>query len=260
MRGMRDMLEDIFQETAVDPIEAARRGMRPQLRKRFYSKAVIGEGDGTFRILLDGRLVKTPGGHVLAAPKRALAQAIADEWQAQSDGIDPLNMPVTRLANTIIDGVASAPREVAADIVKYLGSDLLVYRAQTPDGLVARQGRHWDPILAWARDVLGARFALAAGVTFVQQPGATLLAAAAAIPSDPWRLGATHVITTLTGSALIALALASGALSLEEAWAAAHVDEDWNIDQWGRDETALQRRAVHFKDMEAAARVLTCVT
>jgi chaperone required for assembly of F1-ATPase len=254
---MRDMLGDIFQERAVDPVEAARRGMRPQLRKRFYSEVVIGEGDSTFRILLDGRPVKTPGGRILAAPTRALAQAIADEWRAQSDVIDPLKMPLTRLANTVIDGVALAPREVAADIAKYLGSDLLVYRTQTPDGLVERQARHWDPILAWARDALGVHFALAAGVTFVQQPGEVLAAAAAAIPSDPWRLGAAHVITTLTGSALIALALASGVLSLEEAWAAAHVDEDWNMDQWGRDETALERRAMHFKEMEAAARVLT---
>jgi chaperone required for assembly of F1-ATPase len=254
---MRDMLEDIFQDQANDPIEAARRGLQRQLRKRFYSQVGISECDSGFQILLDGRPVKTPGRHGLAAPTRPLAQAIADEWQAQSDLIDPLNMPLTRLANTIIDGVASAPREVAAEIAKYLGSDLLVYRARTPEGLVERQAKHWDPILAWARDALGAHFALATGVTFVEQPAATLAAATAAIPSDPWQLGATHIVTTLTGSALIALALAQGALSLEEAWTAAHVDEDWNMDQWGRDETALARRAVHFKDMEAAARVLT---
>jgi len=251
------MLEDIFQDPAIDPIEAARRGLRRQLRRRFYSEVGISEGHGGFQILLDGRPVKTPGQHGLAAPTRALAQAIADEWQAQRDVIDPLNMPLTRLANTIIDGVTSAPREVAAEIAKYLGSDLLVYRARTPDGLVERQAKHWDPILAWARDALGARFALAAGVMFVQQPAAALAAATAAIPSNPWRLGATHVITTLTGSALIALALAYGVLSLEEAWAAAHVDEDWNMDQWGRDESALERRALHFKDVEAAAKVLT---
>ncbi|MBO0757332.1 MAG: ATPase, partial [Bradyrhizobiaceae bacterium] len=216
------MLEDIFQDHETDPIEAARRGLGRQLRKRFYGEVRISEGEGGFQILLDGRPVKTPGRHGLAAPTRALAQEIADEWQAQRDVIDPLNMPLTRLANTIIDGVASAPREVAAEIAKYLGSDLLVYRAQMPEGLVERQAKHWDPILAWARDALGAHFALAAGVAFVQQPAATLAAATAAIPSDPWQLGATHIITTLTGSALIALALARGALSLEEAWAAAH--------------------------------------
>jgi chaperone required for assembly of F1-ATPase len=253
---MRDLLEDIYQDQAIDPIEAARRGLRRQLRKRFYSEVGLSEADGGFQILLDGRPVKTPGRHLLAAPTRGLAQAIADEWEAQRDVIDPLNMPLTRLANTIIDGVSSAPREVTAEIAKYLGSDLLVYRAQTPDGLIERQAKHWDPILAWARDALGAHFALAAGVTFVQQPAAALAAATAAIPSDPWRLGATHVITTLTGSALIALALARGGLSLEEAWTAAHVDEDWNMDQWGRDESALERRALHFKDMEAAASVL----
>jgi chaperone required for assembly of F1-ATPase len=255
---MRDLPEDIFQDQAIDPIEAARRGLRRQLRRRFYSEVGLAEDDGGFQILLDGRPVRTPGRHLLAAPTRALAQAIADEWEAQRDVIDPLNMPLTRLANTIIDGVASAPREVAAEIAQYLGSDLLVYRARTPEGLVERQARHWDPILAWARDALGARFALAEGVTFVQQPAATLAAATAAIPTDPWRLGATHIITTLTGSALIALALARGVLSLEQAWAVAHIDEDWNMDQWGRDESALERRAVHFRDVEAATRVLTC--
>jgi len=253
---MRDLLEDLFPQEPIDPIEAARRGGRAHLRKRFYKQADVASEDGEFHIRLDGRSVKTPGKCVLAAPTQALAEAIADEWQAQREVIDPANMPLTRLANTIIDGVASAPRDVAADLVRYLGSDLLVYRAQAPDGLVERQVRHWDPVLAWARDTLGARFVLAEGVTFVKQPAAALEAAAQAIPSDPWRLGAAHVITTLTGSALIALALARDALSLEVAWAAAHVDEDWNMDLWGRDELALERRAIHYKDMQAATTVL----
>jgi chaperone required for assembly of F1-ATPase len=253
---MRDLLEDLFHTDPIDPIEAARRGLRPTLRKRFYEQADVAQGDDDFSVLLDGRAVKTPGRRPLAAPTRALAEAIAQEWQAQIDVIDPANMPVTRLANTIIDGVAAAPREVAAEIARYLASDLLVYRAQAPEGLVERQVKHWDPVLAWARDTLGARFVLAEGVTFVKQPAKTLEAVAGAVPSDPWRLGAVHVITTLTGSALIALALAGNVLSLEAAWAAAHVDEDWNMDRWGRDDLALDRRAVHFKEMQAAVTTL----
>jgi chaperone required for assembly of F1-ATPase len=252
---MRDLLEDLFQEP-LDPTEAARRGMRPQPRKRFYKEAQVAEDAGAFHVVVDGRPIRTPGRRPLAAPNRALAQAIADEWEAQDQVIDPAAMPLTRLANTIIDGVASTSREVAAEIARYLGSDLVVYRAPAPDGLVQRQALHWDPILAWARDELGARFVLAEGVTFVTQPTAAIEAVSAAIPLDPWRLGAVHVITTLTGSALIALALARGAISLDDAWAAAHVDEDWNMERWGRDEIALARRSAHRTDMQAAAMTL----
>ena len=116
-----------------------------------------------------------------------------------------------------------------------------------PQQLRERQAAQWDPILAWARDTLGAHFKLGEGIVHVAQPEAALKAAAAAIPTDPWRLGAVHVITTLTGSALIALAMARGALSGDAAWQAAHVDEDWNMAQWGKDEMAMQRRAFRLR-------------
>jgi chaperone required for assembly of F1-ATPase len=165
-------------------------------------------------------------------------------------------MPLTRLANSIIDGVAPSPAPVTDEIEKYLGTDLLFYRAEGPPGLVESQRRHWDPIVEWAREALGARFVLAEGVMHVAQPPEASAGAAAAIPKDPWRLGAVHVATTLTGSALLALALAAGRITVDEAWAAAHVDEDWNMEFWGRDELALQRRAYRFAEMQAAARVL----
>jgi len=252
---MREMLQDFFANEPLDPTEAARRNMRPQLRKRFYARAHAGES-APFALLLDGRAVKTPSGQPLALPSRALAEAVAAEWQAQDGYIDPAAMPLTRLANTIIDGVAPAPGPVAEEVAKYLGSDLLFYRADGPDGLVALQARHWDPLLDWAREVLRARFVLGEGVVFVAQPEHALAAARAAIPSDPWRLGAVNVVTTLTGSALIALAVERGVLSVDDAWAAAHVDEDWNMSRWGRDAIALERRALRFAELQAAAKVL----
>jgi chaperone required for assembly of F1-ATPase len=255
---MRGMLEDMFGNEPPDPIEAARRNMRPNLRKRFYRAATAGAG-APYPLLLDGRAVKTPAGNTLAALAPSLAQAIAAEWDAQGERIDPAAMPLTRLANTIIDGVAPNPGPVAEEIAKYLGSDLLCYRASTPEGLVARQSQHWDPVLAWAREAHGARFVLSEGVMFVAQPEAAIAAACTAIPTDPWRLGAVSLITTLTGSALIALAVAANELSVDEAWAAAHVDEDWNMDFWGRDELAMQRRATRFADMQAAGTVLRLV-
>ena len=170
--------------------------------------------------------------------------------------IDPARMPLTRLANSIIDGVAASASAVAAEVEKYLGSDLLFYRADGPERLVTRQGELWDPIVAWARTALGARFELVEGVIHVAQPLESIKAAAAAIPRDPWRLGAVHSLTTLTGSALIALALARDAISPDAAWTAAHVDEDWNMELWGRDTLALERREQRLSEMKAAATVL----
>ena len=256
---MRDLFEDIFRDAALDPTQAARRAVRPHLRRRFYQRAEVEDADGEFRIVLDGRPVKTPARRTLAAPTRALAQALAAEWEAQRDVIDPAKMPLTRLANTIIDGVADAPSAVAAEVNRYLACDLGFYRAPGPTGLVAWQAEAWDPVLAWVREALGARFVLAEGIAFVAQPADALAAASSAIPTDPWRLGAMHAITTLTGSALIAIALSRGALSVDAAWAAAHVDEDWNMKFWGRDALALERRAARFAEMQAAAIVLEAI-
>jgi len=255
---MRDIFDDLFGREPVDPVEAARRAARPQLPRRFYRSAGVGEAEGEFRLLLDGRPVKTPARHPLAVPTHSLAQALADEWEAQGEHIDPARMPLTRLANSILDGVRTAAAPVAAEIGKYLASDLLFYRADVP-GLAARQAALWDPLLDWARAELGASFVLAEGVVFVEQPAAALACARRAIPDDPWRLGALHSMTTLTGSALLALAVLRGRLSVEDAWEVAHVDEDWNFEQWGRDALALERRAFRFAEMRTAATLLAAI-
>jgi chaperone required for assembly of F1-ATPase len=230
-------------------MEAARRNARPNLRKRFYKEATIGEaGEGGFPVLLDGRPIRTPARRLLAAPTQALAQALAAEWNAQGDTIDPARMPLTRLANAIIDAVADRLGPVAEEIAKYLGTDLLFYRASTPAGLVTRQAQAWDPLLAWARDEIGARFVQVEGVMYAAQPDHAIEAARARIPLETWRLGAV--------SALLALALAYDAIDADAAWDAAHVDEDWQMAQWGRDELALQRRAYRRAEFDAAVTVL----
>ncbi len=231
---MRDIFEDIFANQPLDPREAARRSLRANLRARFYKDATAGEGQNSeagFPVLLDGRGVRTPARKPLAAPVRPLAQAIAAEWSAQEKVVDPAAMPLTRLANSIIDGVAPAPAPVAEEIENYLGTDMLFYRVSEPEGLVALQRKHWDPIVTWARDAFGARFVFAEGVMHVAQPRESIAAARATIcgandASGHWRLGALNVATTITGSALLALALAEGRLSPDDAWTAAHVDED----------------------------------
>jgi chaperone required for assembly of F1-ATPase len=250
---MRNLFQNASPEKAV---EAARRGARPMLRQRFYAEAATAAVAQGHAVRLDGKPVRTLAGRALVAPTLELARAIAGEWEAQHEVIDPAKMPLMRLANAIIDGVSDRAGPVAAEVEKYLASDLICYRANAPQGLVERQARYWDPIVRWAGEALGARFAVGEGVIHVTQPVSALVAARVKIPSDPWRLGAVHAVTTLTGSALIALAVAHARLNAEEAWQAAHVDEDWNMEQWGRDELALERRAFQYADLQAAALVL----
>jgi chaperone required for assembly of F1-ATPase len=249
---MRDIFDDIFKNEPLDPVEAARKSVRVNLRKRFYKQA----GTADNAVTLDGKPVMTPKRRALKGPNATIAQAMAGEWESQRDTIDPGAMPLTRLANAIIDGVADAPDAVRDEIVKYLGSDLIFYRADSPDGLVASQSRHWDPLIAFARDTYGARFVLAQGIVHQAQPPEAIAAAAVSIPSDPWQLGALAAITTITGSALIALALAANAIDADAAWAAAYVDEDWNMSKWGEDADVLARRAARRAEFDAAVLVL----
>lgn len=253
-------MRDIFEQQPGNPVTAARRAVRPVLRRRFYEKVTIAAVSGGHAVHLDSKPVHTPARRVLAAPSLALADSIAAEWDAQYDLIEPAKMPLTRLANSIMDGVAEQPGPVAAEIAKYLASDLVCYRATGPAELVVRQRKHWDPVLNWAAQTLGAHFLSTAGVTHIAQPQAAVEAARAAIADEPWRLGATHAATTLTGSGLIAIALARGFLSADAAWAAANVDEDWNMEQWGRDELALERGGYRFAELKAAAQVLTTLS
>jgi len=253
---MRELFDEVFGKSPLDPGEAARRTARGPQRKRFYISAGVVETPDGFAITLDDRPVRTPSGRPLAAPNRKIADAIAAEWDAQREIIDPLTMPFTRFANSVADAVADRVDAVIEDIVKYLGSDLLFYRAGHPEPLVAREAAHWDPVLFWAANTLGARFILAEGIVHVRQPDAAIEAARAALPTDPWSVAALHVVTTLTGSALLALALLHGALDADSVWAAAHVDEDWNIEKWGLDQEVTARRASRLVDFKAAADIL----
>ena len=207
-------------------------------------------------MLLDGKQVFTPARKPLAAPTRALAEAIAVEWNAQEDKIDPARMPLTRLANAAIDAVAEKPRPVAAEIEQYLGSDLLFYRAEAPEGLVARHAQHWDPVLAWAREKFGARFVLAQGIVHVAQPREAVAAMRARIPKRSVAAGRAVVDHGADRLGAHRAGAAEGALDVDAAWAAAHVDEDWQMSQWGSDELALARRDYRFAEMQAAATVL----
>ncbi len=257
------MREDLANQLApqqgepIDPVAMARRDLQKVLPRRFYKEAGALETESGFRLVLDGKNAHTPGRQPIRTPAKALTEALAMEWNAQGEFIDPGSMPLTRIVNSAIDGVAKEMGEVRAEIVKYAGSDLLCYRAGEPQSLVEAQSRTWDPILAWAREAFGARFICAEGVIFADQPEPTVQAVARVVGDvdSPLALAALNVMTTITGSALLALAVAHGRLSAEEGWAAAHVDEDFQIAGWGEDAEAAARRAKRWLDMEAAAKV-----
>jgi len=237
--------------------ELAREGL-PELPKRFYKSVDVEERANAFSILLDSRGVKTPGKSTLEVPTRALAERIASEWDAQGERIDPAQMPLTRLSNTVIDGVSQNADLLRDEIVQYAGSDLLCYRATSPEGLVARQQEIWDPLLDWSRDTLGATFVQVAGIMPVSQPQSSLDQISEAVADLlPFHLGALHVLMTLSGSSILALAVHKERIDAHTAWAAAHVDEDWRISLWGADDEAEQRRALRWREFAAAAEMLS---
>ena len=253
---MRDLFDEVAGKSQLDPQEAVRREARVPRRKRFYKEAGIAETNGGFAIMLDGKPIKTPSGRTVTVPVRAIAEAIAAEWGAQEDTIDPLTMPLTRFANSVVESVVDRVGLVRDDVARYFQSDLLFYRAGHPQALVEKEAAHWDPVLFWAADALGAHFILGEGIMHVRQPDSAVEAARAVLPEDPWSVAAVHVVTTLTGSALLALALSCGARDPDQVWDAAHVDEDWNRDQWGVDEEVAARRAARDVDFRAAVRIL----
>ncbi len=214
--------------------------VRP-LPKRFYKKVSVTPQLG---IALDGRNVKTPLKAPLVLPNSPLAAAVAEEWEAQSEFINPHAMPLTKLANTAIDRARAEKANIAAEILEFAGSDMVCYRAEAPQGLVTRQATHWDPVVAWAESELDARFATVSALTHIRQSDAALAAIEKHVLAlDAFTFTAIHNLTTLTGSALLAIMLAADGVSAENAWAAANVDEDWQIETWGQDDEAMARRA-----------------
>ena len=250
---MRDILGNL-EAAASNPIEAARQASKTPLPKRFYKDVALLEAGGAFEVGLDGRAVKTPGLNRLILPANG-AQLLADEFDAQKEYIDPKAMPVYRLLNTALDGVATDMQAVAEDVIRFAGSDLLCYRAEAPDALVSQQSEAWDPMLDWLGSRLGSRFVLAEGIMHVPQPKATMAAFSLLVSQikEPILLAALHSMTTLTGSAVLGYAVFDGEVSAQEAWAAAHVDEDFNIEQWGDDAEAKAMRAWKFNQMKAAS-------
>ncbi|MCI4666258.1 MAG: ATPase [Neomegalonema sp.] len=206
--------------------------------KRFYQTATIDQTPDGWRVLLDDRPVRAPSGALLLAGP-AVAAAVAAEWEAQGEMIDPGAMPTTRALNTAIDRIPAHRDTVADDIAGYGGTDLLCYRAERPQELIDAEAAAWDPLLDWAEAALGARLQISSGVMHALQPETALTALSAAVRAETdLGLVALHDLTTLSGSLIIGLAVRHNRLTPAEGWRASRVDEDHQAELWGRDDEA----------------------
>ena len=227
------------------------------LPQRFYKVVSIAGERPELAIHLDGRPIRTPLKRTFEVPSRDLAEAIALEWQAQENVIDPSTMPLTKLANTAIDRVNIDRARIIEEIVGFAGSDLVCYRADEPIALRERQAAAWDPVLAWVERELDAKFETTTGILFRDQSRDALNAMRAYLRErSSWEMTSIHNLTTLTGSALVSLMVAARALSGEAAWIAAHIDEDWQVEHWGADAEAQARRIARRREFDAALRFL----
>lgn len=223
--------------------------------KRFWEKATVEVAGDGYQVLLDGRKLRTPVKSELIVPSREMAEAIAAEWQAQEEKIDPMTMPVTRSANAAIDKVGPMHAEVAALVSEYGGTDLLCYRAESPEGLVKRQSEAWDPLLEWAAETLKAPLKTGLGIVHVPQNPAVLQTLAKRVSDmDNFQLAAFHDLVGMSGSLIIGFAAIHGFLPVPELWRRSRIDEDWQIEQWGEDDEAAATEAGKRAGFEHAAR------
>jgi chaperone required for assembly of F1-ATPase len=226
--------------------------LKPNI-KRFYKSVDVHHDANGFAIRLDTRPIKTPAGKPLCAPTHTLAEAIAAEWQGQGDMILPDTMPLTKSLNTALDRIAPNRDAIIADLANYAASDVLCYRAQSPIELVRRQSTAWDPWLDWAAERHGARLIATIGITHVAQPPEALARLREAIAAhDDHRLVAVHTGVTITASIVLGLAFAAKAITAEEAFAIAQIEETYQAELWGLDAEAEKARANRLADLKAA--------
>jgi len=232
--------------------------------KRFYAQASwaaapaeSGQAGVRYRVLLDGKAVKTPAKAEMALPNQALAEAISAEWQAQGEDVEVRTLVLTGLAWTAIDRVGPGREPVVDELAGYGAHDLVCYHAEAPADLIARQRAQWQPLLDWAADALGAPLAVTSGVVPIEQPSEALAALRRAVAAwDDFELTSLSAAAGAAGSLVIGLALVAGRIDAAAAFDASQLDESYQIERWGEDPEAARRRAAIKADLETAAQFL----
>lgn len=257
---MRDFLEDAEQHRDAGRGRASAGSLATELPRRFYRETGVAPAEGGFAVTLDGRPTRTPGRVPVVVPSEALAQRMAAEWGAQGERIDPATMPVVRLVNSAVEsGVEKLPA-FRDEIVGYAGNDVLLYRADSPQELVAAEEKLWDAALVKLARHFGVAFQPTIGIIHQPQPAATLKRLSEALAGETLLpLAALVSITTLTGSGLLAIGLRHGLFTPDEVWTAAHVDEDHNLRLWGAVEEAVARRTQRRGEFDAAVSVVEAI-
>ena len=221
--------------------------------KRFYKDVGVARTPDGFQVLLDGKPVRTPGRNALLLPAQAMADAIADEWRGQGEEIIPASMTMLRLANTALDGIKASREAVIDSILRFGEHDVTCYFAERPAALVARQTEAWCPMLEWAASRHGAKLATSTGVGHVEQPAEALASLRAAIAAhDDFALAALHVFASITGSLVLALALADAAINPAQAFQMSRLDEDHQASQWGQDAESTARAHALARELDVA--------
>jgi chaperone required for assembly of F1-ATPase len=227
--------------------------MNPSLKKRFWKEAVVVQTDDGFNVTLDGHAIRTPSKSALVIRYRNIAEQIAAEWMAQENEVDPTTMPATRMVNSVIDKVSINADAIIEMLAEYAGTDLLCYRSISPQGLIDEQARLWDPLLQWSADVLNAPMNVTSGVMFTAQNDASVdVFRKQLLALNHYQLAGVHDLISISGSAVISVALISNHISLDDAWLAATVDEAWQDQQWGADEEAQESLSKKRDDFEFA--------
>jgi chaperone required for assembly of F1-ATPase len=253
---MREFLEDAHAHRD-DGYGRAQAAMKKELPKRFYKVAAFEAIAGGFAVTLDGKTTKTPNQKPICVPTSGLAEAMVGEWDAQKTHIDPSGMPIVRLVNAAMEGGAETKPDLIAEIAKYAGNDLLLYRADSPQELVEAQEQAWDAILVEMARHFGVVFQPTVGIIHQPQDPEMLEKMAAAVADEDFlALTALTSITSLSGSGLLAIALREGLITPDQLWTAAHVDEDYNAKLWGADVEAQAQRAKRRVEFDAA---VTCL-
>ncbi len=237
------------------------RDPNPARLRKFYEVVTLDVADTGFLVKLDGRVLKTPAKNNLILPNQELADRVREEWEHQGEFIDVHTMGVTKITNSAIDFVGGKESEVVEELCSYAASDLICYFAEGPEELVTLQNKHWLPVHAWLQKNLNITLNTGSGIISMDQPKETLERFRNEVDKfDRFALSAAHVVTKLTGSAFLTLTLVQSGISEESCWAAAHVDEDWQISKWGHDEEAMLRRNARQLEFHCASLILKALT